>query len=64
MKLYDVKCSLSGSCDDVHAIFNWSTQAPNASTASQQAVDAWKDEIFTNFKVLEVAEKEETHERF
>jgi hypothetical protein len=58
MKMYDVKCSLSGSCDDVHAIFNWSTQAPNASTASDQAVDAWKDGVFTGFKVLEVNEIE------
>ena len=58
MKLYDVKCSMSGSCDDVHAIFNWSTQAPDSSTASQQAVDAWKDGVFTGFKVLEVNEIE------
>ena len=58
MKLYDVKCSMSGSCDDVHAIFNWSTQAPNEDTASEQAVDAWKDGVFTGFKVLEVNEIE------
>jgi len=58
MKMYDVKCSLSGSCDDVHAIFNWSTHAPDPETASDQAVDAWKDGVFTGFKVLEVNEIE------
>ena len=56
MKMYDVKCSLSGSCDDVHAIFNWSTQAPDPETASDQATLAWKDGVFTGFKVLEVIE--------
>ena len=56
MKLYDVKCSMSGSCDDVHAIFNWSTQAPDPSKAGEQAVDAWKDGIFVGFEVLEVTE--------
>jgi hypothetical protein len=49
---------MSGSCDDVHAIFNWSTQAPDSSTAGQQAVEAWKDGVFTGFKVLEVNEIE------
>ena len=59
MKLYDVKCSLSGSTDDPHAIFNWSTQGLSANAASQQAVDAWKDGVFTGFKVLEVTEMQE-----
>ena len=56
MKLYAVKCSMSGSCDDVHAIFNGSTQAPDPAIAGQLAFDAWKDGIFVGFEVLEVTE--------
>ena len=58
MKLYNVKCSLSGSCDDVHAIFNWSVHCDTPQEASDLATEAWKDGVFTGFKVLEVNEIE------
>jgi len=42
MKLYNVKCSLSGSCDDVHAIFDWSVHCATPQEASDLATEAWR----------------------
>ena len=57
MKMYNVKCSLSGSTDDIHAIFDWSVVCENTRQAVEMATEAWKDGVFTGFKVLEVRER-------
>ena len=62
MKMYNVKCSLSGSCEDVHAIFDWRVVCDNERQAVEMATDTWKDGVFTGFKVLEVTERKEENE--